>query len=108
MSKQKVYEKELKKLTEIFNDVDESKKKLVEGLIQDAAFLYAENVELKELIDKVGMIKVHPEYAEIQKPTEVGKQLLKNLNSYAVIIKTLNGVLSKGTIDDDDDLDEFE
>jgi regulator of replication initiation timing len=108
MSKQKVYEQELAKLNEIFTDVDESKKKLVEGLIQDAAFLYAENYELRRIIDKTGMIKVHPQNMDLQKPTEAGKQYLKNINSYSVIIKTLNGVLQKGDIDEEDDLEEFE
>lgn len=102
MLKRQVYEQELAKLNEIFKEVDESKKKLVEGLIQDAAFLFAENYELKQVIEKVGMIKVHPINADIQKPTEAGKQILKNFNSYAVIIKTLNGVLQKVEIDEDD------
>lgn len=39
MLKDNVYIQELSKLTEIFKDVDENKKKLVEGLIEEAAFL---------------------------------------------------------------------
>lgn len=107
MGKQKVYEQELEKLKEIFQDVEESKRKLVEGLIEDAAFLKAENHELKQVIEKTGMIKVHPEYPDLQKPTEAGKQYLKNINSYSVVIKTLNGVLQKNTIESDDEFDEF-
>ena len=108
MSKREVYQKELEKLNELFKDVEEQKQKLVEGLIEDAAFLFAENIVLKQSLAKSGMVKVHPEHPNIQKPTEAAKQYLKNVNSYAVIIKTLNSVLSKGILDDYDDLSEFE
>jgi len=108
MIKQDIYEKELVKLNEIFRDVEEPKRCLVEGLIQDAAFLFAENQVLKEAISKTGMIKVHPQHPDIQKPIETAKQYLKNINSYSVVIKTLNGVLSKNILDLDDGLSEFE
>lgn len=108
MEKQNVYKQEFEKLTEIFKDVDESKKKLVEGLIQDAAFLYAENYELKELLKETGIVKIHPQHKELQKPVPAAKEYRQNLNSYSVIIKALNAVLSKNVIDDTDDLDEYE
>jgi regulator of replication initiation timing len=109
MKKQEVYEQELAKLTEIFKDIEEPNRRLVEGLIEDAAFLKAENFVLKEILSKSGMIKVHPLHPELQKPTEAAKQYLKNINSYAVVIKALNSVLNKNVIEeDDDDLGEFE
>lgn len=108
MTKQKVYEQELEKLTEIFKDIDESKKKLVEGLIQDAAFLYAENYELRKLLDVTGSVKVHPDHKELQKSVPAAKEYRQNLNSYSVVIKTLNSVLTKGTISEDDDLEDYE
>jgi len=108
MSKTDVYKRELEKLETIFADVEEPKRRLVEGLIEDAAFLKAENFILKQQITETGMVKVHPQHPDIQKPIETAKQYLKNVNSYAVVIKTLNGVLSKNVIDPDDGLDEFE
>ena len=108
MSKSEEYAKELAKLTEIFKDVEDSRRKLVEGLIEDAAFLKSENYVLKQQITETGMVKIHPQHPEIQKPIETAKQYLKNINSYAVVIKTLNGVLMKNIIEEDDDLDEFE
>ena len=108
MSKQDEYQKELAKLTEIFAEVEEPKRRLVEGLIQDAAFLFAENYVLKQAISETGMVKIHPSHPDIQKPIETAKQFLKNVGLYAVVIKTLSGVLSKGIIEDEDDLDEFE
>ncbi|MEN6349327.1 MAG: hypothetical protein ABFD08_08040 [Syntrophomonas sp.] len=108
MEKQAFYKQELAKLTQIFQDVEPTKASLVQGLIEDAAFLAAENYELRKLMAEKGMVKVHPLHPELQKPTEAGKQYLKNLNSYAVVIKTLNSVLSKNILDEDEDLSEFE
>lgn len=107
MDKQAVYKAELNKLTEIFQDVEESKAKLVEGLIEDAAFIKAENHVLKKTLEKTGMIKIHPDHPELQKPIEAGRQYLKNINSYAVVIKTLNSVLQKNVVEADDEFDEF-
>jgi len=107
MKKENVFKLEYEKLTEVFKDIDEGKQKLVEGLIQDAACLYAENFELRNLINEIGMLKINPSNRSMQKQTEVGKQYLKNINSYSVIIKTLNGVLQKSTLDDDDEFDNW-
>ncbi|MFB9326987.1 hypothetical protein ACFFSY_13750 [Paenibacillus aurantiacus] len=108
MEKNEVLQQERTKLYEIFADVDPSKSRLVEGLIEDAAFLRAENHVLRQQLAKTGMVKIHPTNPDLQKPVETGKQYLKNINSYSVIIKTLNGILAKNVIEDDDDLSEFE
>jgi regulator of replication initiation timing len=108
VTKNEVFTKEKEKLTNIFLEVEPSKRQLVEGLIDDAAFLKAENHRLKLLLRETGMIQIHPSQRHLQKPTEAARQYLKNVNSYAVIIKTLNGVLAKGIIEDEDDLSEFE
>lgn len=108
MLKQEVYDGEFAKLTELFNEIDESKKKLVEGLLQDAAFIYAENWEIKGRLNKTGMIKYHPDNPTLQKPLPAAKEYRQNLNSYAVVIRTLNGVLLKKEDNDDEDMDEFE
>ncbi len=84
------------------------KKQLVEGLIEDAAFLKAENSVLRGTMAETGMVKVHPEHPGLQKANESAKQYLKNVNSYATVIKTLNGVLSKNDIEGPDELSEFE
>jgi len=108
MSKAEVYQKELAKLCEIFTEVEPSKSQLVQGLIEDAAFLLAENHELRKSIAVTGMVKVHPQHPEIQKPIEAAKQYLKNAGVYAVVIKTLNGILNKSAIEEEDELSEFE
>lgn len=107
MPKSEVVSRERQKLLDLFVDVEPAKRQLVEGLIDDAAFLYAENQELRAVMAQTGMVKVHPQHPELQKPTEAAKQYLKNTNSYAVIIKTLNSILSKNVLDPDDELDDY-
>ena len=102
MDRQKLYQDEFAKLEDLFGEVEPAKAKLTEGLRQDAAFLMSENAMLKRIMQETGMVKTHPEYPEIQKPTEAAKQYLKNVNSYAVVIKTLNGILSKDILEGDD------
>ncbi len=108
MTKKEAYNKELNKLNEIFKDVEETNRELVEGLIHDAAFLYAENYDLKQIIDKTGMIKYHPDDKSLQKPLPVAKEYRQNLNSYSIVMKTLSNVLQKKIDDDDDDMDEYQ
>lgn len=107
MIKNDVYVAELEKLNKIFEEVEPSKTKLVEGLIEDAAFLRAENHVLRQSIAITGMVKIHPQNHDLQKPVETGKQYLKNVNAYSVVIKTLNGILSKNMLEGDDAFDEF-
>jgi regulator of replication initiation timing len=108
LTKAEVLQRERAKLTEIFKDVEPAKAQLVEGLIEDAAFLRAENHQLRELIEKTGgMVQTNLLDPSRQKTSEASKQYLKNLNSYAVVVKTLNGILMKNTIEGEDEFDKF-
>lgn len=92
---EEIYKKEHDKLKGLFDKVDDKRKKLVEGLIQEASFLFAENEKLKDkMILSGGMVKFHPDNPGLQKQTEAAKQYLKNVNSYSTVIKTLNSVLN--------------
>ena len=107
-TKHDIYSTERTKLLAIFADVEPAKRQLVGGLIEDAAFLYAENWELRQGLAVTGMVKRHPQYPEMQRPIEAARQYRMNANSYAVVIKALNGVLSKNLIEqDEDELDEY-
>ncbi|MDP4095463.1 hypothetical protein OIN60_01480 [Paenibacillus sp. P96] len=105
--KNDVLNKELAKLREIFKKIDPEKADLVDGLIEDAAFLKAENFELRTRMAITGMVEFHPSNPRLQRTVEAAKQYLKNVNSYAVIVKTLNGVLMKDVIEDEDEFDKF-
>ena len=98
---------ELEKLQKIFEKVDPEKQKLSEKLIEEAAFLAGENDTLRAIIAKTGMIKVHPTKPDLQKSTEAGKQYLKNLMAYSQVIKTLNSILTKNSVEDEDEFEKF-
>ena len=109
LNKSELFQYEYDNLTSVFHGVEEDKRKIVDGLINDAAFLYAENKTLKQILWKSGMVIINPKNPEQQKPMPAAIQYLKNVNSYAVIIKTLNSILSKNEIDtEDDDMKDFE
>ena len=54
--KERQIKKEIKRLTELFRDLEENKKAAVEGLIQEAAFMRVTMSELKEDINEKGPI----------------------------------------------------
>lgn len=101
------YQKERAKLLELFAKASPEKLKLIEGLIDEAAYLKANNDALKIAMVETGMVKIHPQHKDIQKPVETAKQYLKNVNSYAVIIKTISSILQRSTEDDDDEFDKW-
>ncbi|MFA6931510.1 MAG: hypothetical protein WCT05_14390 [Lentisphaeria bacterium] len=106
--KQSIFQAEFDKLNAIFSEVEESKQKLVQGLIYDAAFLYSENWDLRRMIAQTGSVVTNPKNPLQQKTLPAATQYLKNANSYAVVIKALNGVLSKNEIEPDDGMGEYE
>ena len=101
------FQKEQARLLELFKDIEPDKAKLAEGLIEDAAFLRSQNHLLRQALVETGMVKIHPQHKDIQKPVETARQYLKNVSSYSVIIKTLNGILQKNTIEDEDEFETF-
>ena len=76
-SKGEVEEKEKAKLRELFQDVEPTKASLVEGLIDDAAFLKAENQVLRQLIRLTGFIRAHPDHPTVQRTVPELTQYLK-------------------------------
>jgi hypothetical protein len=107
MTKQDVFKEEQIKLTNIFANVDENKRLLVEGMIDEAAFIKSESWALKQMLTKTGMVKVHPQYSDIQKPLATASQYIKQCNTYSILIKALNSILAKNEIEQDDAFDDF-
>ena len=108
MDKKEVIQKEKDKLTELFKNVEENKRLLAENTIQQAANLTGELFELYENIKQNKSVVVSSKNPSHQLITESAKLWNKYLNTYAVLIKTLNGILEKNVIDAEDDFDEFE
>ena len=60
-AKQRRIENEKKRLNSIFKEVDSRKKRSLQGLIDEAAFMKATLYELKELIDEFGVLDEMPQ-----------------------------------------------
>lgn len=96
--------KEYERLSALFKDVDENKTKLVNELLVKAAFLKVQLDGLELQIKKYGSVQVkNGEFRE----TVSYKTFLSSLAVYQTIIKTLNSIMGKNTIDEDDEFDEF-
>lgn len=72
-------------LKEIFKDIDEGKRKIIDNLIDEAIFLEGQLSELK----KYPHIKFHPKNPDLQKITAAGKQYRELLQTYTNIIDKL-------------------
>lgn len=107
LDKSVVYQQEYVKLNEIFKDVEESKRKLVEGLIQETAFLKGELYDMKNILEETGMIRVNPANKAMQKTMPIANEYRRTVNIYALNIKVLNSILMKDTIETDDPFDEW-
>src|SRR5574344_1009967 len=105
MSRLKEVNMEVERLRSLFSSVDETKTQLVDSLIEQAAFMKVELGILQEQIRKHGAVQVSNKGA--QRQTEAAKYYTKLVNSYGTVIKTLNSIMAKNVIDDDDEFDLF-
>ena len=96
---------EYERLRSLFSSVDETKTKLVDNLIEQAAFMKIELGILQDQIRKHGAIQISNKGA--QRQTEAAKYYTKLVNSYGTVIKTLNSIMGKNIIDEDDEFDKF-
>lgn len=96
---------EYERLRSLFSSVDETKTKLVDNLIEQAAFMKIELAILQEQIRKHGAVQVSTKGT--QRQTEAAKYYTKLVNSYGTVIKTLNSIMGKNIIDEDDEFDRF-
>lgn len=99
-----VYE-EYQRLKKLFENVDESKTELVDELLKKASFLKSELDNLEESIIKYGTIEKSNKGNVRQ--SIYYKTYLSTVNVYQSIIKTLNSIMGKNIIDEDDEFDEF-
>ena len=96
--------KEYERLSALFKDVEESKTKLVNELLLKAAFLKVQLDGLELQIKKYGAVQM--KNGEFRESVSF-KTFLSSLAVYQTIIKTLNSIMGKNTIDEDDEFDEF-
>lgn len=107
MEKTKKIEKEYERLKEVFKNIDENSAKLIDGLLKETAYLKIELLEMREILNKSGMIKVHPNDYLKQKALPIANEYRRTVNIYSLNIKVLNGILNKTVCDEDDPFDEW-
>lgn len=54
--KKELYDTQIEKISTIFKEIDKDKKTLVNGLIEQACFMYVQLKELNEIIEKKGVV----------------------------------------------------
>lgn len=96
---------EYERLRSLFNSVDPTIAELADNLLNEAAFMRVQLSNLRTQIKTHGAIQFSSKGR--QRQTEAAKYYTKLVNSYGTIIKTLNGILGKNVIDEDDEFDEF-
>lgn len=90
--------REIKRLNEIYTDIDEKKKKSSEGLIENAAYTRIKLQSLKAFIDENGFTEMFSQsesqtpYARTRPEAEMFNKLLGHYLKY---IKELNDLLPK-------------
>lgn len=89
-----------KQLDEIFRNVDEDEKQLVEKLIGEVVYLERQMEDLK----KLPFISIHPEKPQLQKMTPAAKLYKEMSQAYMNAIRILVNVLRKVEASAQDDL----
>lgn len=85
--------------------LDESKRTLVDELLQQMAFMKIELTLTQEQIALFGSIQVTK--SGKQRQSEAAKFYTKLVASYSSTLKTINSILGKTSGDEDDELDKF-
>lgn len=101
--------KEKRKLNTIIKNIPKDKKKLVEGLIADAAFMAEQLEKLREIITENGWSEEYKNGAnQFGKKTSVEADMyVKVQKSYAATIKQLTDFLPEEKISKNDELLDF-
>ena len=107
--------KEQKRLQEIFKNLDTSKKKTVEKLIEDAAFMAVTLEETRQIIARDGIVETYQNGANqtgVKKSSAV-EVYDKMVNTYSRVVKQLTDLIPERVIfepeeeEDDDPAEEL-
>lgn len=102
------YKTEYNRLLALFDKSDDTIEALATGLIQDAAYLYAENKVLRAMLQKIGMVRISQNNPARQRPVEAAKQYRANCDTYSSIMGRLYRMLGEQEPEDEDDMEEYE
>lgn len=104
--KQELVDAEYQRLKDLFKDVDELTLKLIDGLLQNAAFLKVKLDVLQIKLKNKGVTQKNKGDKTV-KTGQRFKTYLVTLSSYQQIIKAINSIVGKRSDDGDDEFDEF-
>lgn len=99
--------KEIERLKAEFSGADENKLRVLEGLIEQAAF---ERIYLQQLNEKAivtGLVEFHPENAKLQRVLPISQEIARHSAALTNIMDKLIKHLGSGEDEDDDGLDEY-
>ena len=105
MNKKTNITKEYNRLKSLFQNSDETKKKMVDELFKKAAFLKVNMDELQGKIAEEGITIVNNKGVPSINPSY--KAYLQSVSAYQGIIKTLNTIFGKQIEDEEDEFESF-
>lgn len=108
--KKKIIKKEVQRLKKLFKDLQENKKKAVEKLIENAAFMSATLDDLKEDMIKYGVKETYVNGKDQFgfKESIESKTYNNMIKNYMSIIKQINDILpEQKKINEDDEFEKF-
>ena len=108
--KAKKIKTELTRLKKVFTDLPKDKRKIVDGLIQEAAFMRATLEETREIVDREGVIELFEQGAQrFLREHPATKVYASLVNRYSAVVKQLIDLLpdNKGADNGADELMEF-
>jgi hypothetical protein len=100
--------KEISRLKAEFKNADESILNVLEGLIEQAAYERLYLRQLNEQAIVTGLVRIHPEKADIQKALPVSAEIARHSAALTNIMDKLIKHLAVDNDDEDDGLSEYE
>lgn len=98
------------KLASLYKEqgADDLKLKIYDNLIVECARAKVQLDELNKIAEKTGLVKVHPEFSDMQKPLPVATEISKVRASITNIMFKLDRILCVNMEEEWDDLGDFE
>lgn len=91
-------------LNKLFENLSDEQKELNKPLMEKALFLEGQLADL----EKLPFYRVHPEKPELQKRTDAGKLYKDLLQAYCNVMKMLNSIIYKSSVEVEDEFDLWE
>ena len=96
IDKDKLIKKEMRKLNKFFKNIPKDKQEMIQGLKEQAAFMYATLMELQEIINDEGPIELFEQGKQrLLREHPASKTYNAMIKNYSSVIKQLVDMLPK-------------